>query len=89
MNIKRYIIDLFLEDCQQTRNSSKTDFLLLGLKQQLSKIHNSCLIMYNTHPPLVTVALLLMNTSSSQTISLHYRPTDRFVFSFDLFKFSV
>ena len=33
-----------------TLNSSKTEFLLIGLKQQLSKIHNSSLPIWQTIP---------------------------------------
>ena len=50
-----------------TLNSSKTEFILIGLKQQLSKIHDSL------QPTLLaTLALSLMNTLPYLTKSLHF-----------------
>ena len=52
-----------------TLNSSKTEFLLIGLKQQLSKIHDSSLI--TTHSAR-NRGLIFDNTLPSQTKPLHF-----------------
>jgi len=52
-----------------TLNSSKTEFLLIGLKEQFSKIHDSFV---TTTTLLATLALSLMNTLHSPTKHPHF-----------------
>jgi len=54
-----------------TLNLSKTEFLLIRLKQQLSKIPYTTPLSLQ-HTLLVTLALFLTNTLPSQTKSLHF-----------------
>ena len=64
-----------------TFDSSKTEFLLIGLKQQLSKIQDCSLSLQPT--PLAILVLFLKNTLPSRTKSPrgkngHFRPLSRF-----------
>ena len=54
-----------------TLNSSKTELLLIGLKQQLSKIHDSSLTTTHSAPNL-GFPLCLINTLPSPIKSLHF-----------------
>jgi len=67
-----------MDDCQScTLNSSKTEFLLIGLKQQPSKYTT----LFSLQPtPLATFVLFSTNTLPSQIKSLHFLNTATITF---------